>query len=245
MSTTDSTTSLKRCSRGDKCVHPAGCLQPATEEAFGLHKTRGKLRSECKACRKEDKRRYLAEHAEEHREYNRRHYMNNRDRYRERSRQRRLENCDEIRERKRRYRAENTQKRHAYDREWRTKNRGKRVVSEQRRRARKYELPDTFTIADWHTALDYFNGCCAVCGRQLYDLFGTLAANADHWIPMSSPKCPGTVAINIIPLCGGDNGCNQSKSDKEPNLWLVERFGKRRAREILKRIEAYFEWVGS
>lgn len=28
-----------------------------------------------------------------------------------------------------------------------------------------------------------------------------------------------------------------------PELWLIEQFGKRKATEILARIQAYFEWV--
>jgi hypothetical protein len=112
-----------------------------------------------------------------------------------------------------------------------------------RRRARKLALPDYFTILDWQYALDYFNDCCAACGRQLTDLFGTHKANADHWIPLASPDCPGTVPGNIVPLCGGEGGCNNSKSDKDPEEWLIARFGKRKGKAILQRINAYFDWI--
>lgn len=121
--------------------------------------------------------------------------------------------------------------------------RQKARIHSQRRRTRKHALPEDFTTEDWQRALDYFNGCCAVCGRQLDDLFGTHTAHADHWIPLSSPDCPGTVRTNIIPLCGQVNGCNNSKSDKQPEAWLTERFGKRRATEIKQQIEHYFDWV--
>lgn len=104
-------------------------------------------------------------------------------------------------------------------------------------------LPYDFTPDMWQRALDYFNGVCPACGRQFVDLFDERTAHADHWIPLSSPDCPGTVPTNIIPLCGGIDGCNQSKGYKDPIEWLTWKFGKRRAREILKRIEAYFEWV--
>lgn len=111
------------------------------------------------------------------------------------------------------------------------------------KRARKRSLPDTFTPRDWQRSLEYFNGCCAVCERPLRDLFGSHTASADHWIPLVSPNCPGTVPTNIVPLCHGVGGCNNSKEAKNASEWLIGKFGKRRAREILKRIEAYFEWV--
>lgn len=109
-----------------------------------------------------------------------------------------------------------------------------------RRRARKRDLPDTLTPTQWQHALDYFNGCCAVCGRPP-GLFHTLAA--DHWIPLSSPDCPGTVAMNMIPLCHGQSGCNNSKGDKPAQQWLEQGYGKRKARQILAHIEDFFVWV--
>ncbi len=55
---------------------------------------------------------------------------------------------------------------------------------------------------------------------------------------------------NVVPLCHarpgvpcGNPACNQSKNDKDPEAWLLERFGARKAKAILKRINAYFAWV--
>jgi len=92
-------------------------------------------------------------------------------------------------------------------------------------------------------AIQYFNGCCATCGRQLYDLFGERKLHFDHWIPLTDPKCPGTVATNMVPLCGGIGGCNNSKHAADPHTWLRRRFGPRKAREIEARIETYFSIV--
>lgn len=113
------------------------------------------------------------------------------------------------------------------------------------RRARKTALPNTLTSEQWLRAIGYFGGCCAVCNKQLTDLFGERTVGADHWIPLSDPRPdnPGTVATNIVPLCHGVGGCNNSKSDRDPIEWLTEKFGKRKAAQILKRINAYFEWV--
>jgi hypothetical protein len=118
-----------------------------------------------------------------------------------------------------------------------------RKAAETRRRTRKKGLPSAFTGEDWLRSLNYFNGCCAVCGHPLRDLFGMHTAAADHWIPLSSPNCPGTVPTNIVPLCHGEGGCNNTKHASEPVEWLARTFGKRRAKTILNRIEAYFAWI--
>lgn len=116
-------------------------------------------------------------------------------------------------------------------------------VAYQKRQARKLELPDTLTTEQWQFALDYFNGCCAVCGRPLKDLFGTHTASIDHWIPLSNPECLGTTADNCIPLCHGFDGCNGSKNYRDPVEWLNGKFGKRKAKKILERINAYFDMI--
>ena len=116
-------------------------------------------------------------------------------------------------------------------------------VAYQKRQARKRQLPDTLTTEQWQSAVDYFNGCCAVCGRQLKDLFGTHTVSVDHWIPLTNPQCPGTTVDNCIPLCHGEFGCNGSKNNHDPVEWLESKFGKRKAKQILQRIETYFESV--
>lgn len=107
----------------------------------------------------------------------------------------------------------------------------------RRRLARKAGLPDTFTAADWSRSLEYFDHRCAVCNRPP-GLWHTLAA--DHWIPLSAPECHGTVISNMIPLCHGVGGCNNSKSDLNAHEWLISKFGKRKAIQIEKRIQSYF-----
>ena len=111
----------------------------------------------------------------------------------------------------------------------------------EKRRAKELSLPDTFTKADWFNALEYFHNCCAVCGKQLNSLLGTHKAAMDHWIPIVSPKCPGTIPENIIPLCHGQDGCNNSKHSSEPFEWLQKKFGKRKAKTIMNNISNYFE----
>ena len=102
---------------------------------------------------------------------------------------------------------------------------------------RKRSLPHSFTQQDWERALEYWGYRCAVCGRPR-GLWHTLAA--DHWIPLTHPDCPGTVPTNIIPLCHGEGGCNNSKGKKMPDAWLEERLGQKQGFQKGVEIDAYF-----
>ncbi|MEP7288112.1 MAG: hypothetical protein ABI947_20345 [Chloroflexota bacterium] len=105
---------------------------------------------------------------------------------------------------------------------------------------RKRELPNTFTSQDWQRALEYWDYKCAVCERPR-GLWHTLAQ--DHWIPLTNPLCPGTNATNILPLCHGTDGCNNSKGKLLPEVWLHKKLGKRRAVRKLEEIQTYFHWI--
>lgn len=168
------------------------------------------------------------------------------------------ENKDQLRENLKRWRNKNRQywkeymhewskknadHRRKYMRHWLEENRAVAQAKSHRRRARQMGLPDTLTAAQWQQAIEYFNGCCAVCNRQLRDLFKTHTVAADHWIPLFDPLCPGTIVENIVPLCHGVDGCNNRKGDREPSKWLISQFGKRKADIIQRRINKYFEWA--
>lgn len=119
------------------------------------------------------------------------------------------------------------------------------IVAKHRRRRRKEQVENSFNSGDWDRCLEYFNWCCAACGRQLADLFGSHTASADHWMPLR--KGGATSRFNIIPLCHskqkGVKGCNGAKSDKLPEEWLEKQFGSRKAQEIKSRIARYFDWL--
>jgi hypothetical protein len=281
-------TPMKRCSRGDQCVYPMGCWQPASADHFSSDKRASDgFKSSCRACNREDQRRRRNENPERIREIdrrcyaknnekrrsdNKRRYHENRDSIREQKHNHYAENSEKIRERVRNYRAVNLEKvrerdrlrgrpgRAEYNRQYRAKNAtrlrelhrqwyienyqkvyDRARINKQRRRARQRSLPDTFTVADWQRALDYFGNCCAVCGRAPDDHV-TLAA--DHWIPLSDPRPdnPGSVAANLLPLCHGVGGCNNRKSSRDPVEFLETEFGEQ-AGKILVRILAYFQLV--
>jgi len=263
MSADEITVTSKRCST---------CKETKAVSAFSRDSTRKDgLRSQCKECEREAGRVYYAANSEKVREKGRVYYAANSEKVRERGRVYRAANPEKVRETKRVYRAANPDKVREKDRVYREENLEKlneksrvyraanseklneksRVwqvanpekvrVHNQRRRARKANLPNTLTAAEWQYAIDYFHGYCAVCGRPPKDLFKTRRVNADHWIPLS--KGGGTTADNIVPLCSGEDGCNNRKGNKDPEVWLVLKFGKRKARVILKRILEYFELV--
>jgi hypothetical protein len=127
-----------------------------------------------------------------------------------------------------------------HQREYYERNREAYFVRTHIRLARKSNRPDNFTPADWQFALDYFNGCCAACGRPP-GLWHTLAR--DHWIPLTDANCPGTVPSNMVPLCHGIEGCNNSKHDFPAEQWVITTFGKRKGAAILLRIAEFFSHV--
>lgn len=128
--------------------------------------------------------------------------------------------------------------------EWKQRN-AKRAqhhsrMKNNRRRAKAEKILNDFSADDWERCLDYWGHKCAVCGRPV-GLWHTLAM--DHWIPLSSPNCPGTTATNIIPLCHGLDGCNNKKCKKLGAIFLIDILGEGKAKKKLREIEQYFEWV--
>lgn len=252
---TDSIPLLRRCS---KCTKE----KPATPEYFHRFKhNKDGLHVWCKECVKEYGRKYRETHHEKRKQQKSDYYYNNKEHVDSKSRLWRVNNKDRRNETDRKRRAECPAPYRAATRRYKNKHRDRVRVSEkrryysspspkavvQRRNARERGLPATLTGEEWGRALDYFQYRCAVCGRPA-GLWHVIAA--DHWIPVSNAKCPGSVATNMIPLChsrkgspSGEPSCNNSKGARLPDEWLVERFGKRRGKQILKRIVNYFEWV--
>lgn len=210
----------KRCT---KCREE----KPATNEYYNVDKKRKDgLYPQCKVCRQKIRVDKRALNPEKIAEYHRNYFQQNRAYLVEYHQNYNKENATYLSEHKRKYRQEN---KHL------SRN------SSHRRRARERCLPQEFTVKDWQNCLEYWHGCCAVCGRQFNNLFGTHTAAADHWIPVNHPDCPGTIPANIVPLCHGRGGCNNRKQNRNAEQWLKEMFGKTKAASILKRIQAYFD----
>lgn len=233
---------LKQCSRKENCINPLGSLLPATSEYFYSNKKKKDgLSGNCKACQSAANKRWKTENADYYREYCR-----ERDRGRERGggdeyqAHYRAAHREKARETSRKWRNVNPEWEKSNGRRWRKNNPDRVRILGHRRLARKRNLPHAMTDEQWQRAVEYFGYSCAVCGRPR-GLWHTLAM--DHWTPLTSPDCPGTVVSNCLPLCHGEAGCNNSKSNRDPAEWLNRKFGKRKAAQVLKRINAYFEWV--
>jgi len=198
---------------------------------------------------------YYAAHSERERAYQRKYYYDHIEEVRIRDAAYRMRHREKYRAYAKQYSITHSQEKRAYDLQhkeerrayWSTpKGRVTSITFQQRRRARKHNLPNLFTSNDWQTALDYFDNRCAVCGRPA-GFWHTLAA--DHWIPLSDPRPdnPGTVPWNIVPLChskfDGEGGCNNSKSNHDALEWLTKRVGGRKAKKIIHRICNYFNSV--
>jgi hypothetical protein len=171
-------------------------------------------------------------------------YENHVDVIREKARTRARLEKDQRRPRRREYSKANADKIHEYSLKYYNDpdNREKRKVNVQRRLARKRNLPDTYTGQDWLDCLNCFGHCCAACGRPR-GLWHSLAM--DHWIPLTDPRSdnPGTVPWNIIPLCHGIDGCNNSKAARDPIEWLTDKFGSVKAKRISAKIQSYLDIV--
>lgn len=153
----------------------------------------------------------------------------------------RAANPEKVRAANARWYAEHPEQAKANHIRWKTEHPEESRTMNMRREARKRDLPATFTTKARTFMMAYWGYACAVCERQ-EGLFGWTLAD-DHAIPLSSPDCPGTVASNMLPLCHGRGGCNNSKKDKNLHVWLVARLGKRKAAVIIKRITAYFDMI--
>jgi len=227
-------TPLKHCCR-------CGRELPGTREYFYADKRSSDgLYGHCKAChnaavrkryegdRREKtlkaQRQYREAFPERRKAVVKRYYLRHKDEHRERTRKQEQKSTTKIRRRV-----------------YRLNNLARYRTLAKNRYALEGNLPNDFTESDWQFALNYFGHCCAVCERPLNGLFHK--PHADHWIPVSSQDCPGSVPTNIVPLCGGVGGCNQSKHARDPQTWLLQKLGDKQGRAILAKVQEFFSQV--
>lgn len=243
MSEGNSTTPVGQVKRCSKCkeIKPIECFSRSSSSKDGL-------RYSCKECRrrwylKNQKRevergcRWIKENSEHRKkymaEYNAKHGV----RIKMQRKNFRNENREAIAQAETIYYEKKKWKVLAYRKAWYQANRVRlaadRRLASASRRGRIKELPNDFTASDVRMAADFWNGYCAVCEVDVR-LFGN--AHWDHWIPISSRECPGTIPQNMVLLC---SLCNFSKRDKDPEIWLVKSIGKRKARQVIERIVEY------
>lgn len=237
-----------------------GNVYPMTTEFFYADKQKPNgLRPDCKACNNAKKQTWRIhnpelvkqnsklererikanpEKADRRKALSRNHYWRNADKKRAKWREYYQREKEYHLERSKQWRINNPEKAKAL---WKRSGLKNNSVKRAIRAAREKSVANNFTRSDWQYALEYFNGCCAVCGRQAKDLFGERTIAADHWQPIS--KGGGTTPDNIVPLCHGVDGCNNTKSNKLPEQWLIEKYGKSKAAKIILRISNFFKTV--
>ncbi len=92
---------------------------------------------------------------------------------------------------------------------------------------------ECLTETEFEYCLYWWDYKCCVCGR-------TYGLQADHWV---SHKHGGTsAATNIVPMC---RWCNEEKGTSPALGWLIYKCrNANRAKDIVKRVEEYFDEVG-
>lgn len=223
-----------------KCCTKCGNEYPATTEHF-YRKQGGRLYAHCKICHMAmtvpNARQWQINNPERSREIARQWAQRNPDILQENSRKWQSANREKTREMSRHRRKYNPEAVRNASRRWAINHRDASRIQAQKTRARKRLLPSTFTAKQWQMCLEYFNCTCAYCGAQ-QDFWHVL--EQEHVIPVTAGG--GYIAENIIPAC---KSCNTSKNNASAADWLASRYPAKKAKAILSRIEAYFEYVKS
>jgi hypothetical protein len=223
-----STPQTKQCT---KCKQ----ILPATLEYFHSDKpTSNGLHPWCKKCVLIAAAIYRAAHREKAQEYATQYRAKNREKANQYFANYRANNKEKLSLSQRQWR--DSHKEHIAERQRRYDQLNPHIgkAASHRREAKKRALPNNFSAGDWKRALEFFGYCCAYCGNQ-QGLWNPMSA--DHYVPLKSSECPGTVAENMIPAC---HSCNCQKKASDPKVWVLRKFGKRKGQQILTRIAAYF-----
>jgi len=95
-------------------------------------------------------------------------------------------------------------------------------------RAKLFGLPATLTLTQWLATVDHFNGMCAYCLVNPYQIL-------EHFIPVELMQTDGgTTARNCIPAC---RSCNRKKGKTHPSQ--LTQFPK----ENVDAIQMYVQWL--
>jgi 5-methylcytosine-specific restriction endonuclease McrA len=105
-------------------------------------------------------------------------------------------------------------RRHAKSPKGHESKRKSSLIWNHKRRQRGLPVAWNWTAKMWQRCKAAWGGACAYCGKT-----GVVLMH-DHFIPLASPDCPGTVPSNIVPACAS---CNGLKHVKDPFKWCKDR----------------------
>lgn len=114
------------------------------------------------------------------------------------------------------WRIKNPEKVRKGKRKWAIDNRERRALSDQKRRAVKYKLPNNITYEEFESVGNYFGGTCALS-------WDSDSTHTDHAVPLDTGH-GGTFVGNVYPL---DGRLNESKGAGHLFEWFdsnAERF---------------------
>lgn len=138
------------------------------------------------------------------------------------------------------YRTENDKTIKKYQKQYKAENRDKINLLNQRRRARKHNLPSTLTNESWERTLDHFDHECAYCGMTEKEHLekNNQLLHQDHIIPLA--KQGGYEKYNIAPCC---RSCNSSKGTLDFRDWypVQEFYDEEKSRKLVKFIFAHWK----
>jgi 5-methylcytosine-specific restriction endonuclease McrA len=184
---------------------------------------------------RQQNRTYYSRNIVQHRANSVRKYYENIEESRRKNREDYYRHREDRKEKSRKWRQANPERYRDYNRQWTENNpethKSMQQAKDQRRRARKRNLPSNFTLGDWQYCLEYWGSKCAVCGSHEN-------LHADHWIALSKEGTLGTVPENMIVLC---SHCNRTKHATESKVWLIRKLGEEAGLAKLAEIEAYFQ----
>ncbi len=215
------------------------CKQEKPIDGFNRNRSQSDgLNSACRECQKEHYRNWRTKNKEYHAARVKKWAAKNREKQHAYHKRFRKQFPEIVRERKRQDYKRFPKSHQRRSAKWGKANPLKVIAKYQRRRARERNLPSDWTESQAMVALKHFGNTCAACDAVL----AKGRTHWDHWIPIASPNCPGTVAGNMLPLC---SKCNQAKWSKAGTGWLVSKFGEARAVKISVRIRDFFALVAS
>ena len=227
-------TELKRCSRGENCVHEMGCWQPANNNFFGKDKNKeDNFAVTCKACRKayykqnrskviarvkkyriknreainQQKRLYRQENKQTISQKKREEYQRNRRRYLDYRKKYYQENKDKVNQQSNEYRKKNRNKIKRLNRNYRQNN--KDTIRAKRGVRKSRRIANELSLPNTLTNQQW-QRCLSYFNHKCIAC-GTpqsepIPLQIEHWQPVSNPQSLGNVAENVVPMCSNPHG---------------------------------------